>query len=158
MVAEKKLSNTSREVNELLVRPDRYLCVSQNSEAKKVRVGEGTREQRFVVCFDPEASEREKQVGANLVAYLKTQIESTDEWIKSRCHELAGMLRTKAAIWRLVLRFGDGRFRVDKAAIAGEWQARRHVVVAYRDDSLTPKPTLRSPTSSASQWNEGGET
>ena len=41
---------------------------------KEVSVGEGTKEQRFVVCFNKEAAERDKQVRDNLVEYLKTHL------------------------------------------------------------------------------------
>ena len=81
-------------------------------------VGEGAREQRFVVCHNPEGATRDQQVRANLVAYLETQIAGSDEWTKSRRDELAGRLRTTPALWRLVRRLGDGRFRIDKAASA----------------------------------------
>jgi len=41
-----------------------------------------------VVCFDPEVEERDQQVRANLVVYLTTQIDGTDEWSKSKRDEL----------------------------------------------------------------------
>jgi len=137
-VVAEKLRNASGEAREALSRPGRFHHAAGNLQVKEVRVGEGAREQRFVVCFNPEAEERDQQVRANLVAYLETQIEGTDEWSKSKRDELAGRLRTTPALWRLVRRLDDGRFRIDKAAIAKEAKLDGKWLLRTSDDSLTP--------------------
>jgi hypothetical protein len=137
-VVAEKLRNASGEAKEALSRPGRFHTAAGNLQVKEVRVGEGAREQRFVVCFNPEAEERDQQVRANLVAYLETQIEGSDEWSKSRRDELAGRLRTTPALWRLVRRLDDGRFRIDKAAIAREAKLDGKWLLRTSDDSLTP--------------------
>jgi hypothetical protein len=137
-VVAEKLRNASGEAKDALSRPGRYHTAAGNLQVKEVRVGEGARSQRFVVCFNPEAEERDQQVRANLVAYLETQIEGTDEWTKSKRDELAGRLRTTPALWRLVRRLGDGRFRIDKAAIAKEAKLDGKWLLRTSDDSLTP--------------------
>lgn len=137
-VVAEKLRNASGEAKEALSRPGRFHTAAGNLQVKEVRVGEGARSQRFVVCFNPETEERDQQVRANLVAYLETQIEGTDEWTKSKRDELAGRLRTTPALWRLVRRLGDGRFRIDKAAIAKEAKLDGKWLLRTSDDSLTP--------------------
>ena len=137
-VVAEKLRNAGGEAREALARPGRYHVAAGNLEVKEVRVGEGAREQRFVVCHNPEAEERDRQVRANLVAYLETQIAGTDEWTKSKRDELAGRLRTTPALWRLVRRLNDGRFRIDKAAIAKEEKLDGKWLLRTSDDSLTP--------------------
>ena len=137
-VVAEKLRNAGGEAREALTRPGRYHVAAGNLEVKEVRVGEGAREQRFVVCHNPEAEERDRQVRANLVAYLETQIAGTDEWTKSKRDELAGRLRTTPALWRLVRRLNDGRFRIDKAAIAKEEKLDGKWLLRTSDDSLTP--------------------
>ena len=137
-VVAEKLRHASAEAKEALSRPGRYANVAGNLAVKEVRVGEGAREQRFVVCHNPEAATRDQQVRANLVAYLETQIEGSDEWTKSKRDELAGRLRTTPALWRLVRRLGDGRFRIDKAAIANEAKLDGKWLLRTSDDSLTP--------------------
>jgi hypothetical protein len=137
-VVAEKLRNASDEAKEALSRPGRFHHAAGNLQVKEVRVGEGAREQRFVVCFNPEAEERDRQVRANLVAYLETQIDGTDEWTKSKRDELAGRLRTTPALWRLVRRLGDGRFRIDQAAIAKEAKLDGKWLLRTSDDSLTP--------------------
>ena len=49
----------------------------------------------------------------------KSQIEGSDEWSRPRRDELASKLRTTPALFRLLRRIGDGKLRIDKAAIAG---------------------------------------
>ena len=137
-VAAEKLRNASGEAKEALARPGRYHQAAGNLEVKEVRVGEGARSQRFVVCHNPEAQVRDQAVRANLVAYLETQIDGSDTWTKSKRDELAGRLRTTPALWRLVRRLGDGRFRIDKAAIANEAKLDGKWLLRTSDDSLTP--------------------
>ena len=137
-VVAEKLRHASGEAKEALSRPGRYANVAGNLQVKEVRVGEGAREQRFVVCHNPEGAQRDQRVRANLVAYLETQIKGSDEWTKSRRDELAGRLRTTPALWRLVRRLSDGRFRIDKAAIANEAKLDGKWLLRTSDDSLTP--------------------
>ncbi len=133
-----KLRNASGEAKEALTRPGRYHQAAGSFEVKEVIVGDGERPQRFVVCFNPEAEERDRQVGANLVAYLESKIAGTNEWTKSKRDELAGRLRTTPAHWRLVRRLNNGRFRIDKAAIAREEKLDSKWLLRTSDDSLTP--------------------
>jgi transposase len=137
-VVAERLRNASGEAKAALTRPGRYHTAAGNLEVKEVRVGEGARSQRFVVCHNPETEERDRQVRANLVAYLETQITGTDEWTKSKRDELAGRLRTTPALWRLVRRLDDGRFRIDKAAMAREAKLDGKWLLRTSDDSLTP--------------------
>ena len=137
-VVAEKLRHASGEAKEALARPGRYASVAGNLAVKEVRVGEGAREQRFVVCHNPEGAQRDQRVRANLVAYLETQIAGSDEWTKSKRDELAGRLRTTPALWRLVRRLGDGRFRIDKAAIANEAKLDGKWLLRTSDDTLTP--------------------
>lgn len=137
-VVAEKLRHASGEAKEALARPGRYHAAAGNLRVKEVIVGNGARQQRFVVCHNPEAEQRDRQVRANLVAYLESQIEGTDEWTKSRRDELAGKLRTTPALWRLARRTGDGKFRIDRAAIAREAKLDGKWLLRTSDDSLTP--------------------
>ena len=137
IVAE-KLRNASNEARDALARPGRYHVAAGNLKLKEVYVGDGERRQRFVVCHNPEAADRDRQVRANLVAYVTSQIDGSDAWTKSRRDELAGKLRTTPALWRLVRRLADGRFRIDKTAIAREAKLDGKWLLRTSDDSLTP--------------------
>jgi hypothetical protein len=137
IVAE-KLRRASKEARDALARPGRYRVMAGNLSVKEVRVGAGARSQRFVVCYNPEAALRDEQVRANLVAHLESEIAGSDGWTRSRRDELAGKLRTTPALWRLVRRIGDGRLRVDRAAVAREAKLDGKWLLRTSDDSLTP--------------------
>ena len=83
-VVADKLRNASNEARDALARPGRYHVAAGNLRVKEVYVGNGERRQRFVVCHNPEAAERDRQVRANLIAYVTSQIDGTDTWSKSR--------------------------------------------------------------------------
>lgn len=133
-----KLRNASGDARAALARPGRYHHAAGNLRVKEVYVGDGERRQRFVVCHNPQAAERDRQVRANLVAYVTSQIDGSDDWTKSRRDELAGKLRTTPALWRLVRRLADGRFRINKAAIAREARLDGKWLLRTSDDTLTP--------------------
>ncbi len=137
-VVAEKLRHASGEATAALGRAGRYHVAAGNLKVKEVLVGDGARQQRFVVCHNPEAAERDQQVRANLLTYLESQIKGSDDWTKSRRDELAGKLRTTPALWRLVRRLTDGRFRIDKAAIAREAKLDGKWLLRTSDDTLTP--------------------
>ena len=59
-VVAERLRNASNEAKEALSRPGRYHHAAGNLEVKEVRVGDGGRSQRFVVCHNPEAEMRDR--------------------------------------------------------------------------------------------------
>jgi len=63
------LRSASADAKKALARPGRYHLVEGNLSVKEVRVGDGARAQRFVVCVNPEAKARDEIVRANLVAW-----------------------------------------------------------------------------------------
>ena len=137
-VVAERLRHANNEAKEALARPGRYHHTAGNLSVKEVRVGDGARAQRFVVCHHPEAAQRDRQVRANLVAFVEHEIEGSDDWTKSRRDELAGRLRTTPALWRLVRRLGDGRFRIDRAAMADEAKLDGKWLLRTSDETLTP--------------------
>jgi hypothetical protein len=74
--------------------------VAGNLRVKEVHVApgglgdgdDGARAQRFVVCHDPEQSERDATVRANLVAHLTALIAGSDTWSPRRRDEFVGWL------------------------------------------------------------------
>jgi len=119
-VLAERLRRGSAEARAALSRAGRYRQVAGNLEVKEVRLGDGARAQRFVVAHNPEAAERDRQVRANLVAYLEDQIAGSDAWPRRRRDELVGALRTRPALYRLLRRTKDGLLRLDRAAVKRE--------------------------------------
>jgi hypothetical protein len=129
-VLAERLRRGSAEARAALARAGRYRRVAGNLEVKEVRLGDGALAQRFVICHNPEAAARDREVRENLIAYLEGQIAGSDAWPRARRDELLGALRTRPALYRLLRRTKEGKLRLDRAAITrdarldGKWLLR----------------------------------
>ncbi|EQD72011.1 transposase IS4 family protein [mine drainage metagenome] len=133
-----KLRSASAAAKKALARPGRYHTVEGNLSVKEVRVGDGARAQRFVVCVNPEAKARDEIVRGNLLAYLERRIAGSDEWSKQRRDELVGELRQTPGVARFCRRTKDHKLRVDKAAIDKDAHFDGKWLIRTSDDTLTP--------------------
>lgn len=136
IVAE-KLRRSGKEAAAALSRQGRYKTVAGNLRVKEVRVGTGARQERFVVCHDPETAARDARVRANLVAHLEQRIAGSDALARSARDQLAGELRTTPALWRLLRRTAEGKLRVDRAVVAREAHYDGKWLIRTADRSLT---------------------
>ena len=136
-VVAERLRRGAAEARAALARAGRYRQVAGNLAVKEVRIGEGARAERFVVCHNPEAAERDRQVRENLIAYLAEQIAGSDGWSRSRRDELVGMLRTRPALYRLLRRTKEGLLRLDRAAIKREARLDGRWLLRTSDETLT---------------------
>ena len=121
-----KLRHTNAEAAAALARPGRYHDVADNLRVKEIRVApggatiEGARTERFVVCHNPDAAERDVAVRQRLIEHLEGLIEGSDAWPKRRRDEFVGSLKNKPGLRRLVRRTTTGLLRIDRAAVARE--------------------------------------
>jgi len=136
-VLAEKLRSGSAAVRAVLARAGRYATVADNLSVKEVRLGEGVRAERFVLCHNPEAAERDRQVRANLLAYLTERIAGSDGWQQRRRDELVGELRTTPALYRLLRRTKQGKLRIDKAAVEREERLDGKWLLRSSDESLS---------------------
>ena len=143
IVAE-KLRRTNTHAKEALARQGRYHTVEDNLRVKQVRVGDGARSQRFVVCHNPQAATRDAAVRANIVAHLEHKITSTDQWSRQRRDELAGGLRATPAVTRFLRRTPTGLLRIDRTAISADAHLDGKWLIRTSDDTLTPTDLARA--------------
>src|SRR5689334_13978359 len=141
-----KLRHTNTEATAALARAGRYRTVADNLRVKEVHVApggdgdEGARTQRFVVCHNPQAAERDRQVRANLVAHLEQLIDGSDDWTPRRRDEVVGSLKAKPGLRRYLRRTPSGLLRIDHATIKrethldGKWQLRTSDLTLTSDD------------------------
>jgi transposase len=121
-----KLRHTNAEAAAALARPGRYHDVADNLRVKEIRVApggatnEGARTERFVVCHNPDAAERDVAVRQRLIEHLEGLIEGSDAWSKRRRDEFVGSLKNKPGLARLVRRTTTGLLRIDRATAARE--------------------------------------
>jgi len=117
-----KLRHTNAEAAAALARPGRYHDVADNLRVKEVWVApgggsaEGARAERFVVCHNPDAADRDAAVRQRLIEHLEGLIEGSDAWPKRRRDEFVGSLKGKAGLRRLLRRTTTGLLRIDRAA------------------------------------------
>ena len=117
-----KLRHTNAEAAAALARPGRYHDVADNLRVKEVRVSpgggtaDGTRAERFVICHNPDAAERDAGVRDRLIEHLQHLIDGSDAWTARRRDEFLGSLKAKPGLRRLLRRTKTGLLRIDRAA------------------------------------------
>ena len=139
-----KLRHTNAEAAEALARPGRYKTVAGNLRVKEVTVAAGgdrggARAQRFVVCHNPEAAQRDAAVRERLVEHLEELINASDAWTARRRDELVGSLKAKPGLRRHLRRTGSGLLRIDQRAIDREKHLDGKWLLRTSDQTLTPE-------------------
>ncbi len=91
--------------------------VSANLRVKEVKISDT---ERFVVCHNPDAADRDAAVRANLVERLETMIETSDRLSPTKRAELRGVISTKPGLNRFLRVTPGGLLRVDAARITAD--------------------------------------
>jgi hypothetical protein len=116
-----RLRSGSAKAAVALSRPGRYRTVADNLQVKEVRPPDDVATgDRFVVCFNPEAVERDQQVRKRLVTSLGELIAGTERLSATKRAELRGQLSTKPGLHRYLKVTPGGLLRLDAKAIAAE--------------------------------------
>ena len=140
-----KLRHTNAEATAALARPGRYHTVADNLRVKEVWVSpgggnnEGARAERFVVCHNPDAADRDAAVRQRLIEHLEGLIEGSDTWPDRRRDELVGSLKHKPGLRRLLRRTKTGLLRIDRAAAVREAHYDGKWLLRTSDLTLTPE-------------------
>jgi hypothetical protein len=136
-----KLRNTNAEAAAALARPGRYRAVAGNLRVKEVWVppqADGVRAERFVICHNPGQAWRDQLVRERLVTHLESLIDGSDAWTDRKRDELAGSLRDKPGLRRLLRRTPGGLLRIDHGAIKREAGLDGKWLLRTNDHTLTP--------------------
>lgn len=139
-----KLRHTNHEAADALARPGRYKTVAGNLRVKEVSVApggdrDGARAQRFVVCHNPEAADRDAAVRARLVEHLTELINGSDGWTRRRRDELVGSLKAKPGLRRYLRRTKSGLLRIDQRGVDREKHLDGKWLLRTSDQTLTPE-------------------
>jgi hypothetical protein len=140
-----KLRHTNAEAAAALARPGRYHTVADNLRVKEAWVApgggsaDGVRAERFVVCHNPDAADRDAAVRQRLIEHLQGLIEGSDTWPERRRDELVGSLKHKPGLRRLLRRTKTGLLRIDRAAAAREAHYDGKWLLRTSDLTLTPE-------------------
>jgi hypothetical protein len=112
-----KLRCGSPEATAALSRQGRYQDVAANPRVKEVKISE---HERFVVCHNPEAADRDAAVRANLVERLEAMIEKSDRLSPTKRAELRGVISTKPGLNRFLRVTPGGLLRVHAAKVTAD--------------------------------------
>jgi transposase len=112
-----KLRSGSADAQGALSRQGRYKDVAGNLKVKEVRIAE---DERFVICFNPEAAERDAAVRARMIARLEEMISESDQLSRDKRAELRGVISTKPGLSRYLRATPGGLLRTDAARAKAE--------------------------------------
>jgi hypothetical protein len=112
-----KLRSGSAEAAAALSRQGRYTDIAQNLKVKEVRIAE---DERFVICFNPEAAGRDAAVRARMIARLEQVIAGSDQLSPGKRAELRGVISTKPGLNRYLRVTPGGLLRIDAAKAKAE--------------------------------------
>jgi len=139
-----KLRSGSREAAAALARPGRYRQVADNLQVKEVRLpAEVGADDRFIVCFNPEAAERDRHVRDRLLAQLRALIDGTDRLAPGKRAELRGQISTKPGLARFLRVTAGGLLRIDNQAIAAEAKLDGKYLLRSSDPKLSAEDIAR---------------
>jgi hypothetical protein len=112
-----KLRSGSAEAQAALSRQGRYKDVAGNLKVKEVKIAE---DERFVICFNPEAAKRDAAVRARMTARLEEIISGSDQLSRDKRAELRGVISTKPGLNRYLRVTPGGLLRTDAARAKAE--------------------------------------
>jgi hypothetical protein len=112
-----KLRSGSAEATAALSRQGRYQQVADNLRVKEVRISE---HERFVICHNPDAADRDAQVRARLLDQLGDLIAGSDKLTATKRAELRGVISTKPGLNRYLRVTPGGLLRIDAKAVKTE--------------------------------------
>jgi Transposase DDE domain len=112
-----KLRSGSAEADAALSRQGRYQDVAANLKVKEVKISDC---ERFVICYNPEAAERDAAVRERMLAQLNEMINDSDKLSATKRAELRGVISTKPGLNRYLRATPGGLLRTDAARIKAE--------------------------------------
>jgi Transposase DDE domain len=129
-----KLRSGSAEAIAAMARPGRYQDVTANLRVKEVKISE---HERFVVCHNPQAADRDAKVRANLVDRLEAMIAGSDRLSPTRRAELRGVISTKPGLNRFLRVTPGGLLRTDATKITADAKLDGKYLLRTSDPHLT---------------------
>ena len=136
-IVGEKLRSEQKEAAAALSRQGRYRVVAGNLKLKEVRVDDGVRRDRFVICHNPERAVHDAQVRSRVVAHLEGEIASSDLLSANKRRELYDALCTKPVFKGFLRLTSTGKIRIDRALVAEEAHFDGKFLLRTSDESLS---------------------
>jgi hypothetical protein len=133
ILGEKLRAGTS-EADAALARQGRYATVAENLQVKEVNIDA---DDRFVICYNPEAADRDTAVRERLIAQLTDLIDDTDRLPATKRAELRGVISTKPGLNRFLRVTPKGLLRLDAAKVKAEQRLDGKYLLRCSDPTLS---------------------
>jgi transposase len=135
-----KLRSGSPEAAAALSRPGRYQLVADNMRVKEVKV---SAHERFVICHNPHAADRDAATRTRLVERLEAMIEGSDTLGPTKRSELQGVISTRPGLHRFLRTTPSGLLRIDAAAVAADAKLDGKYLLRTSDPRLSAEDIAR---------------
>ncbi len=130
-----KLSGTN--INEeALSRGGRFQVLRDNLHIKEVSVGEGVGRRRFVIVYNPEQAEHDRQSRNRVLERIGYELSALKAMQKDTQDKAKYLLLTHRSMGRYLKEQKNGRLRIDKAKIRQEEKLDGKYLLSTSDDSL----------------------
>jgi hypothetical protein len=129
-----KLRSGSAEARQALARHGRYATVADNLQVKEVNIDA---DDRFVICYNPEAAERDQQIRERMLTQLSVAIAGSDKLGAAKRAELRGVISTKPGLNRYLRVTPGGLLRIDQTAVKAETRLDGKYLLRSSDPKLS---------------------
>jgi hypothetical protein len=130
-----KLRSESPHVKEALSRQGRYQPAAGNLQVKEVRIADAS--DRFIICYNPDAAERDAATRADLIARLEETIAGSDKLSATKRAELRGKISMMPGLNRFLRVTPGGLLRTDKTKARAEENLDGKYLLRCADPQLT---------------------
>lgn len=122
----------SEVVEEVLSRPGRFRTVADNLEVKEVRVGDGVRRRRYVVCRNPLEKARQEAHREEVLRHLEEELTSLSGHPRRACHLVAS-----GKYGKYLRKLKSGELRIDRKAVQEHARRDGLWVIRSNDEALS---------------------
>lgn len=149
-IAGERMRDGAPDVTEALSRQGRYQTVRDNLRVKDIKVGDGEKAKRFVICHNPAEAERQQTIREHTIARLEAELERIDtQRAKAKtaktgktnhttAHTKAECaLRENPSLGRYLRQTPSGRLKIDRAKIAAEQKLDGKYLLSTSDPDLS---------------------
>jgi len=130
-----KLSGTNSN-EEALSRGGRFQILRDNLHIKEVTVGEGVGRRRFVIVYNPEQAEHDRQTRNKVLERIGNELTTLNAMQKGKQDKAKYLLLTHRSMGRYIKEQKNGNLRIDQAKIRREEKLDGKYLLSTSDDSL----------------------
>ena len=131
------LKRGSEVATQVTTRAGRYKQVAGNLQVKEVVVGAGARQNRYVVCYNPQEATRQRRHRAKVLAELEAELIALKDLDSDKYTKRVFELVASRRYGRYLRRTKTGKLRVDRSAVKSAEKLDGKFVVHSNDDTLS---------------------